>query len=180
MLKGKITGLRAVERTDLPRLLEWRNQPEYRIFFREYRELGIENQERWYISKVLEDEHTRMFSIVESETGELIGACGLCYIDWLNRCADFSIYIGRDNLYIDDDYAVDAGKTLIDYGFQELNLHRLWSEIYDIDEKKKKMFEQLGFVHEATHESTHWTEGRWVNSWYYRLLSSESHAFKSG
>ena len=88
MLKGKITGLRAVERTDLPRLLEWRNQPEYRIFFREYRELGIENQERWYISKVLEDEHTRMFSIVESETGELIGACGLCYIDWLNRCAD--------------------------------------------------------------------------------------------
>lgn len=32
MIKGKFTGLRAIERTDLPILLEWRNKPEFRIF----------------------------------------------------------------------------------------------------------------------------------------------------
>ncbi|MBO7081560.1 MAG: GNAT family N-acetyltransferase [Neisseriaceae bacterium] len=173
MLKGKTVGLRAIERHDLEKLLTWRNQPNFRKFFREYRELNNDNQNNWFNSKVISDEHTRMFSIVLLETGELIGACGLCYIDWQNRCADFSIYIGKDNLYIDSEYAIDAAKTMIQYGFEELNLHRLWSEIYDIDNQKQTMFKQLGFTHEATHLSTHWTEGKWVNSLYYRYLETD-------
>ena len=173
MLKGRIVGLRAVEREDLKRLLAWRNQPEFRKFFREYRELNMENQSNWFESRVLADEHTRMFSIVILKTGELIGACGLCYIDWPNRCADFSIYIGKDGIYIDSEYAVDAAQLMIKYGFDELNLHRLWTEIYEFDEKKKILFKELGFEHEATHISTHWTEGKWVNSLYYRLLEYE-------
>ena len=114
-----------------------------------------------------------MFSIVDLQEGELLGACGLCYIDWVNRCADFSIYIGKNGLYIDDVYALDAAKSMIQYGFEELNLHRLWSEIYAMDEKKKHLFASLGFVHETTHKETHWTEGKWVDSWYYRLLRNE-------
>ena len=41
----------------------------------------------------------------ELATGRLLGACGLCYIDFINRSADFSIYIGADDLYIDELYA---------------------------------------------------------------------------
>ena len=170
MLKGANVGLRAIEKSDLPQLLEWRNQPDFRRYFREYRELNSTSQESWFESRVLDDEHTQMFAIVDLSSGKLLGACGLCYIDWQNRCADFSIYIGADHLYIDDFYAIDAAKVMMKYAFDELNFHRLWSEIYDIDEKKKAMFEKLGFVHEATHLQTHWTEGRWVDSWYYRYL----------
>ncbi len=173
MLKGKVVGLRAIEESDLDVLLGWRNQPDYRQFFREYRELNSNSQKKWFDTKAMADEHTRMFSIVELETNNLIGACGLCYIDWPNRCADFSLYIGKDNLYIDNVYAVEASKLLIHYGFDELNLYRIWTEIYDIDEKKKKLFDGLGFVHEAIHKSTHWTRGRWVDSWYYRLLKED-------
>ena len=173
MLNGVIVGLRAIESDDLEELLNWRNQSEYRRFFREYRELNMESQKQWFETKVLGDEHTLIFSIIELETMELIGACGLCYIDWQNRCADFSLYIGKDHLYIDSKYAVDAARVMINYGFHELNLHRLWSEIYEIDEKKKEMFRTLGFVHEAIHKSTHWTDGKWIDSWYYRLLSEE-------
>ena len=39
MLKGKIVGLVAVEKEDLPCLKEWRNNSEFRKYFREYREL---------------------------------------------------------------------------------------------------------------------------------------------
>lgn len=171
MLKGKYVGLRAIEESDLEQLLEWRNQPEYRKFFREYRELGLTNQKEWFNKVVQKNENTVMFSIVELSSGDLIGACGLCYIDWRNRCADFSIYIGKDNLYIDDVFAIDAARTMLRYGFEELNLYRVWSEIYDIDEKKKIMFDKLGFIHEATHVHTHWTEGKWVDSLYYRYIN---------
>ena len=173
MLSGKTVGLRAVEESDLEQLLKWRNQPEFRQFFREYRELGMTNQRIWFEQKVVKDEHTRMFSIVDLYTGELLGACGLCYIDWQNRCADFSIYIGKGKVYIDEKYAMDAAQIMMQYGFEELNLYRLWTEIYEEDEKKKDFFNRLGFAHEAIHKETHWTGGRWVDSWFYRLLESE-------
>ena len=145
MLKGKYVGLRAIEESDLSQLLLWRNQPNYRRFFREYRELSQTNQRNWFDSKVLNDKSTEMFSIVDINTGELLGACGLCYIDWINRNADFSIYIGKDDLYIDEKYAIEAAQIMMKYGFEELNLHRLWSEIYSFDEAKKVMFDRLGF-----------------------------------
>lgn len=171
MIKGQIVGLRAVEKKDLPQLLEWRNQPEFRQFFREYRELNSDNQLSWYEKYVMNDPSTRMFAIVELSTNELIGACGLCYIDWINRNADFSIYIGKDNIYIDDNYAVDAAKTMEKYGFEELNLHRLWAEIYSIDEKKYVFFHKLGFKEEGRFKDTHWTQGKWVDSIYFAKIN---------
>jgi len=42
MLKGNYVGLRAIECSDLPKLMSFRNRPEYRRFFREYRELNSE------------------------------------------------------------------------------------------------------------------------------------------
>lgn len=173
MLKGKYVGLRAIEKDDLPVLLEWRNNPEYRKYFREYRELGMDKQYAWYEKVVLDDYKTIMFSIIETKNRRLLGACGLCYINWIDRNADISIYIGADGLYIDDKYAPDAAKTLIKYAFDELNLHRLWAEIYDFDKPKIKLFEQLGFKLDGCHRETHWTEGKWCNSLYYSLLQNE-------
>lgn len=170
MIKGESVGLRAIERTDLNQLLEWRNKPEFRLFFREYRELNMDNQIQWYEKFILNDPNTRMFAIIELATGELIGACGLCYIDWVNRNADFSIYIGKDDLYIDDIYAIDAAKIMEKYGFEELNLHRLWAEVYSNDEKKLAFFEKMNFQNEGRFKETHWTEGRWIDSLFYGKL----------
>ncbi|MFZ3383865.1 MAG: GNAT family protein [Candidatus Methanoperedens sp.] len=173
MLKGSFVGLRAIERADLPILLEFRNKPEYRRYFREYRELSMENQKVWYEENVMKDPKTVMFSIIELESDRLLGACGLCYIDWINKNADFSIYIGADNLYIDDNFAPDAGSIMARYGFEELGLHRLWAEIYDYDDLKRKFFEKLGFKLEGCHRETHWSEGKWHDSLFYSLLNGE-------
>lgn len=171
MIEGNFVGLRAVEESDLEKLLGWRNQPSYRKFFREYRELNSYNQKNWFKEKVVNDKNTIMFSIIDLQNDQLIGACGLCYIDWINRNADFSIYIGKDNLYIDEKFAIEAAELLLRYGFFELNLHRIWSEIYDFDEDKKKMFDVLGFSLEGIHKDTHWTGGKWCNSLFYSLIN---------
>ncbi|AJK89318.1 MULTISPECIES: GNAT family N-acetyltransferase [Lysinibacillus] len=167
MLKGNLVGLRAIEKTDLTQLLQWRNIPEFRRFFREYRELSNENQLLWFEKYVMDDPNTIMFAIVELATEKLIGACGLCYIDWVNRNADFSIYIGKNNLYIDASLAIEAAQLMEKYGFEELNLHRLWAEIYSIDEAKIKFFNELEFTQEGLFKETHWTEGKWVDSIYF-------------
>lgn len=170
MLKGKSVGLRAIEKADLSQLLIWRNQPEFRLFFREYRELNSENQQKWFDNYAMKNHHTIMFAVVELHKNELIGACGLCYIDWINRNADFSIYIGKDSLYIDSIYAIEAAQLMEKYAFEELNLHRLWAEIYSIDKRKIEFFNKLHFVQEGRFKETHWTEGKWVDSIYYAKL----------
>ncbi len=173
MIEGKYVGLRAIERADLPALLAWRNKPEFRRYFREFRELSSAEQERWYENIVLKDPSVRMFAIVRFADGALLGACGLCYINWVDRSADLSIYIGTDDLYIDDKLAPDAASALIDYGFNELGLHRVWAEIYSIDERKQEFFHKLGFTLDGRHRQTHWTGGGWVDSLFYGLLSTE-------
>jgi RimJ/RimL family protein N-acetyltransferase len=173
MLRGDHVGLRAIERADLPVLLSWRNQPEFRRYFREYRELSAEHQERWFENVVMGNPATRMFAIEDLTGGRLLGACGLCYIDWVNRNADFSIYIGADGLYIDGHFAPDAARVMASYGFDELGLHRLWAEIYAFDAAKSAFFERLGFTLEGRHRQTHWSEGQWHDSLYYSLLAHE-------
>jgi RimJ/RimL family protein N-acetyltransferase len=89
MIRGEKTGLRALEKSDLPQLRDWRNIPNFRKHFREVRELGMHNQEKWL--EITNNRSTDfMFGIVDLKTNELIGAAGLLYINWINRAGDFS------------------------------------------------------------------------------------------
>ena len=45
---GEVTFLRAVERSDLAQLLEWRNNSELRMYFREHRLLSTDQQTKWF------------------------------------------------------------------------------------------------------------------------------------
>lgn len=173
MLEGQYTGLRAIEESDLPMLLAWRNTPEIRQFFREYRELNLSQQIKWFNSTVNSDPNTKMFAILELKTGSLLGACGLCYIDWINRSADFSIYIGYDSLYIDTRFAPDAAYTLRTYAFDQLCLHRLWAEAYSFDIKKIDFFNNIKFRLDGRHRQTHWHNGSWHDSLWFSHLSTD-------
>ena len=103
MIKGKIVGLRAVEESDLPLLQDWRNVPEFRRNFREVRELSLANQIAWYKKSCIDNPNDFMFTIVSLKNNQPIGACGLLYINWIIRSADFSFYIGYDEGYIDSE-----------------------------------------------------------------------------
>jgi RimJ/RimL family protein N-acetyltransferase len=180
MIRGRVTGLRAVEERDLATLLAWRNDPRLRRYFREYRELNTTQQRGWFDSRVNNDPATRMFAIESLADGRLLGACGLCYIDWINRTADFSIYIGADDAYIDTVFAPDAAISMIGYGFEELGLNRIWAEIYDFDERKSDFLNRLGFKLEGRHRQTHWTEGAWHDSLFLSLLAGDPRPTVSG
>ena len=70
MLKGKKVSLHAVEREDLQQLRDWRNNPDFRKYFREYRELNMQQQEQWFEKSVVDDNNTQMFVIRKKEDNE--------------------------------------------------------------------------------------------------------------
>lgn len=169
MLKGRLVYLCALEREDLPLLMKWRNQAEYRKHFREYREINLDMQKNWYEQKVLGDSGTIMFAIRSVSADELLGCCGLCYINWVHRNSDLSLYIGKDNAYIDDfGYAEESCKLLFNYGFLELGLEKIWSELYEFDYKKISLYQKLGMQVDGTLRHQYYYDGKW---WDSKLLS---------
>ena len=174
MIMGtKFVRLRAIGKHDLHQLMLWRNNPEFRKYFREVSEINEAKQNLWFDMINAPNSNHKMFAIVDFKSDRLLGACGLCYIDWINRSADFSIYIGYDNLYIDNKYAVEASELMIDYGFKILNLHRLWAEIYSIDAAKKIFFDLIKFKLDGELRHTYWHDNKWHNSLFYSLLSHD-------
>ncbi len=178
---GREVVLRAIAPDDLETLRRWRNRPEYRQYFREYRDISPAMQHAWYERTVLNDPHTHMFAITQRQNGRLLGACGICYIEPWHQSGDFSIYIGADDLYIDGRFAPDAARLLLDYGFGTLNLHRIWAEIYAIDTAKQALLPRLGFRLDGRHRDAHRMEdGRFVDCLFYGLLKGEAGSGSAG
>ena len=174
MLKGNLIYLTSIEREDLEQLRLWRNQEEFRKHFREYRELSRDMQENWYQTKVLKDNNTIMFAIKDIHTNELLGCCGLCYINWVHRYADLSLYIGYENSYIDNiGYAKEACELMFNYAFYELSLNKIWTEIYEFDNKKYDLYMELGFHEDGKLREQYFYDGRWWDSYMLSLLKRE-------
>ncbi|MBC8588316.1 GNAT family N-acetyltransferase [Paratissierella segnis] len=180
MISGDKVYLTAVEREDLPILRKWRNKEEFRKYFREYREISSEMQNNWFDSKVLNDPNTIMFSIRDIITDELLGCCGLCYINWVHRYADLSLYIGFEDSYIDENgIAEESCKLLFKYGFNELGLNKIWTEIYEFDIKKKKLYDTMNFKLDGVLRENYFYDGRWWNSFVLSLLEKDYLKIKS-
>ncbi|MDA3860338.1 MAG: GNAT family protein [Melioribacteraceae bacterium] len=173
MIKGKLVGLRAVEREDLVLLRDWRNNPDFRKNFREVRELNMANQENWYNKSCVNNPNDFMFIIERLSDNKPIGACGLLYINWVIRSGDFSFYIGENNSYIDDEgYAEDAARLLINYGFNTLNLHKIWMELYEFDTKKIKFFtNDFNFKQDGLLRDNCFEDGKYCNSLILSLIN---------
>lgn len=173
MISGKLVGLDPLDSEDLEILRHWRNNPNFRQYFREYREISKDMQTEWY-KRTLNDKSTLMFSVRRLSDGALLGCCGLCYINWVNRNADLSLYIGYDDLYIDDiGYAEEATQLLLRYGFYELGLHKVWTEIYEIDTPKKALYEKLGLRIDGVLRDNYFHNGSYLNSFMFSILRED-------
>jgi len=115
-----------------------------RRYFREHRAIGPDQQRAWY-ERSAADSRQLMFAITDVGSGELVGATGLVGIHWVHRHADFSLYIGPGDAYVDERYAPDAARLLLRHGFDQVGLHRVWVEVYAFDAAKQRLVESLGF-----------------------------------
>ena len=61
MIIGKKVILEVPEKKHLTKMLEWRNNPEFRQYYREYRVLTYEHHLKWWEDKVLNDDTWQYF-----------------------------------------------------------------------------------------------------------------------
>jgi len=175
MIVDKYVNLRSLEEEDLPILKKWRNNKSTRIHTREFRLLNMINQKQWFQSIHKENPPKFIMFGINNKKNKLIGVCGLTYIDWKNRHAEISIILSQEKWQRTKE-AKNTIDILTKYGFGELNLHRLWVEIFETAPENIKLFEKMNFVKEGKLREKLWRGNKWHNSFIYsKLLNSRTH-----
>lgn len=170
MLIGEKIILEPIEDKHVETLRVWRNSPELRHYFREYRLISQAMQERWYLERGnnTHPEHI-YFQILSKTHKNLIGCAGLHYINWQARKAEFGIFLKEERR---EGKGKEALLLLLKYGFLELNLHKIWAEVYDNNEALA-IYKKLGFVEEGILRDNYFKQGSYGNSTIISLLEQE-------
>jgi RimJ/RimL family protein N-acetyltransferase len=181
MIYGRKTRLRRIEREDIPTFVRWFGDPEVRQHLTLNRPISTAEEERWF-EKQLQDEGSELFAIeaAAGQPGELssasewvhIGNIGLHRINWLHRNAELGVVIG-ERRYWSQGYGSDAIRTMLRFGLQEMNLHRIYLHVHEDNLRGIRAYEKCGFRHEGRLRQAIYRNGRYYDSLVMSILSHE-------
>jgi RimJ/RimL family protein N-acetyltransferase len=159
MLDGQHVRLRAIEREDLPRLHELLDD-DLELMTRRSdeppRPLTLAGLEQRFDETLEERDPTSMWFAAEVDD-DLIGECGLQSIDHYRRSCQIGIALGRE--YWGKGLGQDAVRTLVDFAFRDLGMHRVGLEVLADDERAVGAYRKVGFVEEGRLRDHSWFEG---------------------
>ncbi|MGE5653420.1 MAG: GNAT family N-acetyltransferase [Bacillota bacterium] len=113
-----------------------------------------------------------MFAIRMINDDKIIGVTGYYDILWTNGVATTFIGIG-DSGSAGQGYGKEAMQQLLDFGFNELNFHRIELTTIAYNQPAIKLYEGLGFVREGAHREFILRDGQRFDLYLYGLLDTE-------
>lgn len=156
-----------IKESELPKLLEWRNNQKVFKYTRQFAPLHPAAHEEWFKRQSC-DSSMSMFSI-HSGSG-LVGICGLTSIDQINRRAEFSLYIGPE--HHKKGFGKMALKSLLSYGFNSRGLNLIWGETFD-GNPACTMFEAVGMTKHGTRPDFYFRDGKFIGAHLYGITEKE-------
>ena len=132
--------LREFEEKDIPLKVEWINNPDNNKFLHYELPARVDKTINWFHQK---DNTNRIDSTIEYN-GIPVGVIGLLQIDRVNSKAEYYITIGETS-YKGKGIATKATKAILDYGFNTLNLHKIYLTVDSENAIAKKLYKKTGF-----------------------------------
>ncbi len=175
MLKGVLVSLRPVRRSDAVYFLKWFNDPD----ITRYLELDFPMSEM-YLEKYIEElvsgqTGTDVIFMIEANEGDssrCIGSTMLDHVDRKNQNAEFAIVIGEKE-YWGKGYGMESAKLLLQYGFEELNLHRITSSTFSFNKRALRLHTRLNFKEEGRQRESIFREGKFHDEVNFGILRGE-------
>ena len=164
MIYGKRIRLRHAEREDLATFIKWLNDPEVREGISMYLPMSMAEEEQWF-EKSLERppaERTLCIEIKQGRGWKLIGTCGYFGFDHRIRLAELGILIGEKNEW-NKGYGTEVMQLLLRFGFDTLNLNRIWLRVYENNPRAVRAYEKAGFIEEGRQRQANYADGRYYD-----------------
>jgi len=164
--------LREITHTDLDAVYEYTKNPE--IF--KYMPFGpstyesAKNRIERLIEKQNQDPRTDFdIAVTIKSSKKLIGGCRL------NKVLEIEGHVGyilsRDHW--GNGYATEAAKALTDYGFNVLNLHRIYATVHPDNGASIRVLEKVGMTLEGRLRENILYDGKYRDSLIYSILEQE-------
>jgi len=169
MIYGDRIILRAIERADLPDYVQWLNDPAVLEYFGNQVPLSLVQEEKWY-DDMLKDPRFQAFA-VEFE-GRHVGGAGLGDIDGRNARAEVGLFIGPPEMW-DRGLGFDVLKTLLRFGFEQMNLNRIYLRVFAGHQRAIHLYEKAGFRHEGGWRQAEFRHGRYHDLLWMSILREE-------
>lgn len=174
VLNGKRVRLTPLQLENIHRHFEWNNDPELNRLDSEIpfvRESFGDFKERFEELVFRPSYRVRDFEI-HTEEGSLIGVAYIMNLSPHNRHCLIGITIG-DRDYWGKHYGREALEVLLDYCFNELQLHRVSTETFEYNTSWKKLVIEAGFHQEGTERDYLFRDGQFWDKEVFSLLEPE-------
>lgn len=137
--------LRQIEYDDLEQVMVWRNQDETRKWFLNNSIITWEQQLEWY-KKYLDNDKDIMFIVEEIvNTNSPIGTIALYNIDSDKHTAEFGRLIIGNLEARDRGFGLECTNAICDFGFHQLGLKKIHSDLFEDNIRSLKMCTKAGF-----------------------------------
>ena len=110
-------------------------------------------------------------AIQVQETGVMVGDCAFQRLARDSRQAEFGITLARHGQ--NRGFATEALTRLLDYLFDELELHRVQANCDVENHSSMRLMERLGMRREAHFVENLWFKGHWSSEYWYGILRPE-------
>jgi RimJ/RimL family protein N-acetyltransferase len=167
--------LRRLRRDDVPDLCAYRSLPEV-ARFQSWDTFGVEDGERLIAEQVGRQDPDVpgawfQLAIVRSDSGEMIGDCGLHCRPDDSRQSEIGITLAPAHQGLG--YATETLGVVLDYLFARLEKHRV-TAVTDADNGAAAvLLSRLGFRQEGHHIESVWFKGKWGSEFSFALLRRE-------
>jgi len=161
--------IRKLEKSDLGERVAWMNRPEVFKTMHFTPPITLENTVAWFEKNM--DVSTRCDMAFEDNAGNLVAMGGLTNIDYTTRKAEFYIFVNPSRQR--EGIGTEATKLLCQYGFEVLNLHKIYLFTNNSNLGGRRTYEKVGFKLEGVHRDEMITNDKFDNRLYYGLLADE-------
>ncbi len=171
-IEGEKINLTAANLEHANLYTKWKNDPKNRKYSINPIPQSVEEMKKSLEPKKQEVKEDIFFEIWHKKDNIPIGFIDFIRIGWYNRSALIFLMIGELK-YWGQGIASEGVKLLVNYGFNELNLHKISAEILAPDKASIRVFEKNSFNFEIRLEKEVFYDGKFVDKLSYVIFKKD-------
>jgi len=166
--------LRDFVKDDWQRVLEYQSDPLYLRYYEWMNRTPEAVQEfvGWFLNHQVQEPRIKyQLAVVLKSNNQLIGNCGIR----MDEANAFEADIGYelDPKHWNHGYATEAASAIVDFGFSNFGLHRVWSWCIADNVRSAHVLEKLGMRLEGRLRENEYYKSRWWDTLMYAILADE-------
>lgn len=154
---------------DLETRALWMNSPAVYKTMHFVPPISLDNIKKWYQTNL--KNKNRFDATIEDEDGNLLAFGGLTNIDYSVRKAEFYLFVNPEMQ--GRGIGTKATSLLCQYGFEILQLHKIYLFTNVSNVGAVKTYEKVGFLLEGVHRDENIVAEKYENRLYYGLLAKD-------